>query len=472
MSAKAHFHVVGIPVRVEPLFWITAVLLGYGYGDARLILMWVVVVLVSVLVHELGHAVALKAFGQSSSIVLHGFGGMTFSQRRLDRFRSIAVSLAGPFAAIALLGIPALVLRESDWGNELAIDYALSGDVFGLWPILWFAAWVNIWWSIANLLPVRPLDGGNVLTELVGVQPARIASVVVGAAVAVYAYTQADGLRYAAFLFGFLAFINLREHRREKQGARAPSAFDVEGPAVPGGGGARPDQRSAPGHGRDRPPERRGGRPARPPVRPVDPEPSPSAPEALLGDLDPSAAESMVWNQLRRGDVPGARRVLSRTGGAVSPFALAAVALAAGEGVDAMVRAYLDRPGGPSNLVPATVAADRGEAEHLARRLLSEGRAGAEAAAGLQTHLHYAERFAAAAEVGELVHAAVSAGRAQTAFDTACSWARAGDAERALGWVAVALDDGFHVPRLLDGEPDLAAVRALPAWSEVRGRLG
>ena len=81
MNAKAHFHVLGIPVRIEPFFWIAAVLLAYNLGDARLILMWVAVVLVSVLVHELGHAVALKAFGQSSVIVLHGFGGLTFSQR-------------------------------------------------------------------------------------------------------------------------------------------------------------------------------------------------------------------------------------------------------------------------------------------------------------------------------------------------------------------------------------------------------
>ncbi|HEY1119867.1 MAG TPA: hypothetical protein VGE43_19285, partial [Acidimicrobiales bacterium] len=67
MNAKAHFHVLGIPVRIEPFFWIASVLLAYDLGDARLIIMWVAVVLVSVLVHELGHAVALKAFGQPSA---------------------------------------------------------------------------------------------------------------------------------------------------------------------------------------------------------------------------------------------------------------------------------------------------------------------------------------------------------------------------------------------------------------------
>jgi len=468
VHAKAHFHVVGIPVRIEPLFWIGSVLLAYGLGDARLIVMWVAVVLVSVLVHELGHAIALKAFGQSSAIVLHGFGGLTFSQRRLDRARSIVVTLAGPFAALALLGIPALLLRESDWGAELAIDYVLDGQVFGLWPVLYFAAYVNIWWSIANLLPIRPLDGGNVLTELVGLQRARLVSVVVGAAAAIWAYTHADGLRYAAFFAGFLVFINLSEYRRERQGVRAPSAFDVEGPAVPGGGGARPGQgggtRPAPGST----PPRRGGRPTAPPTS----APAPGGELAgLPGGLEPAAAESLAWNLLRRGDAHGARRVLGRSTGAVSPFATGAAALAAGEGIEALAHAYLDRPGGPSNLVPATVAADAGQAEALARRLLDDGPVGREAAAGLQTHLHYAERFAAAAAVGELVHDAVPAGRAQTAFDVACSWSRAGDPDRALRWIATAVDDGFHVPRLLDGEPDLAAVRALPGWQAVRDRV-
>lgn len=468
MNAKAHFHVLGIPVRIEPFFWIASVLLAYGLGDARLIIMWVVVVLVSVLVHELGHALALKAFGQSSAIVLHGFGGLTFSQRNLDRFRSIVVTLAGPFSALALLGIPALVLRDSDYGVDLRFDYQLGDQVFGLWPVLVFATYVNIWWSIANLLPIRPLDGGNVLTELVGIQRARLVSVVVGAAAAVWAYNHSGQFRYAAFFAGFLAFINLSEYRKASRGERAPSAFDVEGPAVPGGGGARPGQGgSVAGVDRSRAPTRL-GRPTAPPGAGGD-----AAPLARIpGSMDPSSAESLAWNLLRQGDAEGARRVLARATGPVSPFATASVAVAAGEGAEALVEAYLARPSGPANLVPATAAADAGVVEVLARRLLAAGTPGIEAASSLQTHLHYAERFAAAALVGELLHSVVTGTRAQVAFDTACAWARAGEPARGLDWVERAIDDGFHAPGLLDGEPDLAAARTLPGWADVRRRLG
>lgn len=463
MNAKAHFHVLGIPVRIEPFFWIGSVLLAYNLGDARLIVMWVAVVAVSVLVHELGHALALKAFGQPSSIVLHGFGGLTASPRKLDRVRSIVVTLAGPFAALALLGIPALLLRESDYGVEMGFDYQLDDQVFGVWPVIVFATYVNIWWSIANLLPVRPLDGGNVLTELVGIQRARLVSVVVGTAAAVWAYTHSGSFRYTAFFAGFLVFINLTEYRKAAQGVRAPSAFDVEGPAV-GGATSRSGRTSTPAHPSTAAGPRRDGRPTAPPVgRPG------TAPVHVPGTMDPASAESLAWNLLRRGDAAGARRVLARSSGPVSPFATASAAVAGGDGIDPLVDAYLARPSGPANLVPAQIAADGGLVEALARRLLTSGAPGIEAASGLQTHLHYAEHYTDAALVGELLHAVTTA-RAQVAFDTACAWSRAGDASRGLDWLGTALDDGFAAPALLDGEPDLEAVRALPGWAAVRSR--
>ncbi|MDZ7673626.1 MAG: site-2 protease family protein [Acidimicrobiales bacterium] len=457
MSAKPHFRIAGIPVRIEPVFWLVTVFLAFNLGDARLIIIWVAVVLVSILVHELGHAVALKLYSTPSSIVLHGFGGVTLSRRRLSKAQSIIVSLAGPLAGLGLLGIPAYLLRESDLGFELQLDYFTSGQGFGLWPVLYFAVYVNIWWSIANLLPIRPLDGGNVMSELLGIQRARILSIVVGAGAAVWAYFYADeGLRYAAFFAAFLAFINFAEYRRTKQGAAGPSTFDVEGPA--------PDPDTpGPGPGQRRSAPRRRGQPTSPPATPTVTE--------LGGGVDPDSAESFAWNLLRRGDAHGARRVLQRASGQVGPFVHPTVELAAGGDLDGLVDAYLANPSGPSNLVPASVAADSGNAVLLARRLVGQGRAGAEAAASVQTHLHYAERFDHAAAVGEVVFAVVDASRAQVAFDTACSWARAGEPDRGLEWVQRAVESGFAAPALLDGEPDLAEVRAHPGWDTVRDQL-
>ncbi len=129
-------------------------------------------------------------------------------------------------------------------------------------------------------------------------------------------------------------------------------------------------------------------------------------------------------------------------------------------------------PNGPPNLIATEVLARAGAATAVARRLV--GRAdgkGREGAGTLQTHLHYADRFAEAAEVGEVVFAANPPSKAQTAFEVACSWAKAGDVDRAVSWLDHAADAGFRAATVVDGEPDLTAVRADPRWPLLRARL-
>ena len=122
MSAKPHFSIARIPVRVEPVFLVIAGLWGLEYLDLgfEFVLVWIACSFVSILVHELGHGFALKAFGQASVIVLHGFGGVTISQRRsaLSRVRSIIVSIAGSLTAMAVLWLPARTWLESDAGVQ------------------------------------------------------------------------------------------------------------------------------------------------------------------------------------------------------------------------------------------------------------------------------------------------------------------------------------------------------------------
>lgn len=474
VSARPHFHIAGIPIRIEPIFWVITAILGFRLQEPSLIAMWVAVVLVSILVHELGHAFALKIFGQNSSIVLHGFGGLTLSQRRLSRGQSIAVSLAGPLSALLLLGVPA-VWADRVYGDDLWFDWATGGGGFGWYPALQFAVWVNIWWSVANLLPIRPLDGGNVMTEIVGIDKARIASVIFGAAAAVYAYLNFDGLQYAAFLAAFLAFINFSEYRRSRRGQLAPSAFDVDAPPPKGGGGVLPGHNAGPASRRPQPPSERGPHPSRrsvaPRHRPRDPDSHEAPVVPIANGMEPAAVEAMAWTMLRRGDGAGAQRLVQRASGGLSPFLVPTTKVAAGGDTDELRDAYLANPSGPSNLVPAAVVARSGMVLPLVQQLLSDGAAGRDAAGSIQTHLHYGEHFEHAAAAGEAIYAAGGTSRAQVAFDVAASWSKAGDADRALEWVRRAIADGFAAPNLLDGEPDLATVRQHPGWPEVRDLL-
>jgi Zn-dependent protease len=210
-------------VRVEPVFWVIAFLFGFRYAeiDEALVLIWVGVTFVSILVHELGHGLALKVFGHPSSIVLHGFGGVTLSRRRLDKVRSVVVSVAGSASALVVLWVPAELLKDSDW----ALDQSLRVQ-----NTLILLAFANLWWSLANLLPIRPLDGGNVAVELFGIDTARKLSIVVAVLGAAYALSNEQ--QFAGLFALFLAYSNYQELRMARAGQRG-SAFDVDGPAPP-----------------------------------------------------------------------------------------------------------------------------------------------------------------------------------------------------------------------------------------------
>jgi stage IV sporulation protein FB len=162
------FRFLRFPVRVHPLFWLGAVLLGASTLDLGLqyLLIWVAVVFVSILIHELGHALAFRRFGSDSEIILYVFGGLAVPWSGVSRrWRRIIVSLAGPFAGFVLFGIL--------YGTNMA--YSWAEDANGrptnglpLWFLYRQLIFVNLFWGLINLLPVFPLDGGQVSREVCG----------------------------------------------------------------------------------------------------------------------------------------------------------------------------------------------------------------------------------------------------------------------------------------------------------------
>lgn len=445
MSARPHFKIAGIPVRVEPVFFVISGLFGLRYVDIGLdvVAIWMGAAFLSILVHELGHGLSLKLFGQPSAIVLHGFGGVTISPRRgqVSKARSVTVSLAGSLTALVVLWLPARQLLRSEW--------ILDKPESLIWLII-FLEFQNLWWSIANLLPIRPLDGGNVTAELFGLHPARRISIVAAIAGAVWAFGHDQ--TYAAFFALFLAFNNWQEIRAEQRGSEV-DVFEVEAPE-PGTGG--------------------GGRRSRRPHLHAVPRPAPSAGPPTLTPDDPARTEQLAWNALRAGDGGTARRLVERLGPRVNPYLRACSALATGEAdaFELFEEAYVAQPSGPPNLVTTDLLARSGAATVVARRLIARpDGSGREGAATMQTHLHYGDHYRAAAEVGEAVYAAEPASPAQTAFEVACSWSRAGEVEQAIVWLGRAADEGFRAASIVDGEPDLEAVRDDPRWPLLRARL-
>jgi Zn-dependent protease len=196
------FKLGSIPVRVRGQFFLTALFLRMNERNPAKIAAWIGIVFVSVLVHELGHALAGKAFGLAPQIELYGLGGLTsFGTERwrsIGRWRSVVISLAGPFAGFLLGGA---VLAANRAGLRL--------------PDVGSIIWVNIGWGIFNLLPMLPLDGGNVVRALTSEKIARIASIPVGVALVALALRSQQW--WIVVLVGLYTFQNVQALRYAKQ---------------------------------------------------------------------------------------------------------------------------------------------------------------------------------------------------------------------------------------------------------------
>jgi len=224
-----NFALFGIPVRIHPFFWLVALLLGARSADAMSLVSWVVVLLISILFHELGHAMALRAFRIDSWIVLYGMGGITAHDPAQARYgkgsgslSQIIVSLAGPGAgfllAAAITG--AIVLSGHGIFVLVGVPYGLlvqvsQNETIGSPQFTHFLdqmLFINILWGIVNLLPVYPLDGGQIAREILvaanpheGIKQSLMLSIFTAACLAVVGLALWKSL-FVTLLFGYLAY--------------------------------------------------------------------------------------------------------------------------------------------------------------------------------------------------------------------------------------------------------------------------
>jgi Zn-dependent protease len=225
-----HFNLAGFPVRIHPLFWVMVVLFGLGTNDLVRLVIWVVVVTISILVHELGHAFAMRRYGLDSHIVLHMAGGLTVPESSRwgsgwatvspSREQEILISLAGPVAGFLLAAL--VMLGVVIMGGTIVLTrlFGIIPMPTVLMPVEWriaglvvmTAIGVNLFWGLINLVPVYPLDGGSIARNvLIGIDPwngvrkSLWISVVAGAIMAVLGLFLLGSI-YMAFLFGYLAF--------------------------------------------------------------------------------------------------------------------------------------------------------------------------------------------------------------------------------------------------------------------------
>jgi stage IV sporulation protein FB len=217
-----NFRIFGIQVRVHPLFWLVTAILGPRPQDGvSKIALWIVVVFVSILIHEMGHVLMGKIFGSHGHIVLYGFGGLAVGSSNLSRrWQRNLVYFAGPLAQFLFLAIVILA--------GLGYLFANKGQVLESLSILFFQLlWVNLFWPFLNLLPVWPLDGGKISREtfewLMPVQGTGISliiSMILAGALAIGAIWIRD--MFLALFFAMFAVNNFQEWQAVRYQSRHP----------------------------------------------------------------------------------------------------------------------------------------------------------------------------------------------------------------------------------------------------------
>ena len=208
------FQLFGFPVRVDPWFWLVSALLGGASwklqqpGGGTEVLLWVGMVFVSILWHELGHAFAMRKFGSRAEIFLYAGGGLAApSPGRFSRKEDFIVSAAGPAAGL-LLGL-AVWLYERGWPPEDRLLY---------WSIKQML-WINVVWSLVNCLPALPLDGGHMLRALLGGGKEKVVAlcgIICCAGMMIYAWVELRSI-FVPIMFGLFLYQNVQFYKNPWQ---------------------------------------------------------------------------------------------------------------------------------------------------------------------------------------------------------------------------------------------------------------
>jgi stage IV sporulation protein FB len=207
------FSIFGFRVTVHWMFWVSVALLGGGLdadSPRRLFVLalWVLAAFVSILLHELGHTFMQRRYGARAYILLYALGGLAVPDRKFTPRQHIYVSVAGPAAQITL-GVVSWLMLLSIFRGSFTVGTFLASLTF-----------VSIVWGVMNLIPIYPLDGGQVLLAWLGPSRSRLAFTVgmycaIASAVLVAAYN----LLFSAIFFGMLAYENFQRSRGRNVGS-------------------------------------------------------------------------------------------------------------------------------------------------------------------------------------------------------------------------------------------------------------
>ena len=226
----------GIPIRVHVSFLLILAWAAYnGFrssgGDwlrgAGLMVLFVLLLFICVVLHELGHSLVAQLFGvQVQDITLYPVGGLARIVKLPQHpFQEFLITAAGPatniLLAIALSGVALAWTGPREALNLLAGQLMTGSLVMGLDgpSLLLLLAANNIMLALFNLIPAFPMDGGRLLRSFLASwlsfsRATRIASIIGQVAAGLMA---AVALLTGNFLLGLIAILIFSAAGAERQ---------------------------------------------------------------------------------------------------------------------------------------------------------------------------------------------------------------------------------------------------------------
>jgi stage IV sporulation protein FB len=245
-----NFSVMGVPVRIHPLFFVGVLILS-GTTDLVHLVIFGAAVFISILVHELGHVMAFMHYGIRARVVLlflgglaipdqggrggiwSNFGGYSKSVNQAKGWSEVVIASAGPIAGFALAAVIVLGAFVAGGHVRFAPIHPLHFWEVTLPPtaplnLLLFVdnmLFCNIIWGLLNCLPILPLDGGRVSRQLFlmadpwkGITNSLWLSVAAAGAVALWMMMERNGM--GAIWFGILGYGAFQQLQFSGRGGR------------------------------------------------------------------------------------------------------------------------------------------------------------------------------------------------------------------------------------------------------------
>lgn len=227
------FRLFGIPIGVHLTFLFVALLGASAYRGID-IAIWTAAAFISILMHELGHALTARTFGaQGINVTLYGLGGLTsYSHGRsgMSHFNSFVVSAAGSFVGIVAGGAVWFLVRQG-------IFDGVSHEVAVFINSFIFTALI---WGVLNWIPIVPLDGGHMVQSLISVWDEErapfIGQVITWIAVAIVVpLAVLNGYQFGAIFVVIFALAGVREYQQKKQAREASLEADERAQQIASG---------------------------------------------------------------------------------------------------------------------------------------------------------------------------------------------------------------------------------------------